>query len=361
MELEKNTCNLYKGGQVVFYAWVRFFATLCVVIGHSSYLNIQTGFGGVNYQLPSDISPVYFSHIFEILRKLSGWVYGFHMPLFFILSGAVLNIKPLKNYDLLVKSKINRLVIPFFVYGFLFMLPVKFLGNFYNKDSILSAIRAFSFGGESGHLWFLLSLFWCITIFTLIKKSLNKFNISSYAVLLIISLFIQFNYQKIPFDFLSLKSGLSYIFYFAVGFNFETIRERFESISKKSLLLLFILFTTLIYIDYRISLFDSFPVIFIRSLWIFILSLVFEKFFSNVYECNITKIVFRNLFNIYLFHDPLNYLFLRLFFSGRFEIYRSSLGVLFYYVGRTIGVVVISIILGESVRMILNRFKGRNC
>ena len=38
------------------------------------------------------------------------------MPLFFMLSGAVLALRPLGRFDAVVQSKIKRLIIPYFVY-----------------------------------------------------------------------------------------------------------------------------------------------------------------------------------------------------------------------------------------------------
>lgn len=99
--------------------------------------------GGVSYEIPIDINSIYYSTMFEWQRYLAGWVYGFHMPLFFMLSGAVLALKPLGAFDDFVKSKIERLLIPYFVWGWLFMLPIKRLGNFYNQDSLLSALKGF--------------------------------------------------------------------------------------------------------------------------------------------------------------------------------------------------------------------------
>lgn len=80
-------------GGVFLYDWIRLFATLCVVVGHSAYLNITTALGGVSYEVPQYASHFYYCAAFKILRVLAGWVYGFHMPLFFMLSGAVFHIK----------------------------------------------------------------------------------------------------------------------------------------------------------------------------------------------------------------------------------------------------------------------------
>ncbi|MBQ4399956.1 MAG: acyltransferase, partial [Alphaproteobacteria bacterium] len=292
----------------------------------------------------------YFSVWFGVLRKLSGWVYGFHMPLFFMLSGAVLNLKPLKEFDAFCLTKIKRLIIPFFVYGFLFMLPVKFLGRFYTATSILPAYRAFSGGGESGHLWFLPALFWCMIAFVSLRKILLHFNINSVGILLLIAGLIQLTYKNLPFDFFSLKSGLSYIFYFAAGYSFELVREKVESVPKNILVLLFFFYTLILYIDYQYSVFGKFANIFVRSFWIVLLSRVCGIFFDGVYNSNLFQILNRNLFNIYLFHDPLDYIFLRLFFSNRLCLLKYSGGVCLYYFSRVFGVIIVSVLLGEFVR-----------
>lgn len=133
------------------YDLLRVFAILFVVIGHSAYLHIGGGIGaaggGVDYKLPHDLAPVYNSWIFHIARYISGWVYGFHMPLFFILSGAVFGISANYSFDLLCKKKTKRLVIPYYLYCLAFMLPVKWLANFYNNSTINVAYVSSLLGG----------------------------------------------------------------------------------------------------------------------------------------------------------------------------------------------------------------------
>lgn len=83
----------------------------------------------------------YNSQLLVLLRYLSGWVYGFHMPLFFMLSGAVLALKPIGAFDQVVRSKIKRLLVPYFVYSWCFMLPIKYWGNFYDTESLKIAMK----------------------------------------------------------------------------------------------------------------------------------------------------------------------------------------------------------------------------
>ena len=170
----------------IVYDWLRVIATLMVLIGHSSYLNIHTEIGGISYILHENINPVYYSWPFMLFRKLSGAVYGFHMPLFFMLSGAVLALNDDKDFDSFVSAKIKRLIIPYFVCGLGFMLPVKYLGNFYTSDNFMAAVKSFLVGGESGHLWFLPALFWCTVSFSIARRLLLSKGVKSvYALTLL--------------------------------------------------------------------------------------------------------------------------------------------------------------------------------
>lgn len=190
-------------GRVTVYDWVRIIATILVVIGHSAYLSIHTTFGGIEYLLPANLHNAYNSPPLSMCRYLSRWVYGFHMPLFFMLSGAVFALKPMQSLDRIFKAKFRRLLVPYFVWGWLFMLPIKRLGNFYTNDTLRKALQGFLSGQDSGHLWFLTALFWCIILFCVIAKTLRKLlKIQSiYALLLVVGV-IQLSISYLPFDVL---------------------------------------------------------------------------------------------------------------------------------------------------------------
>lgn len=130
------------------YDLLRIFAILFVVIGHSTYIAIAGEHGAINYQLPQNLSPEYNNWIFGVTRFLVGWVYGFHMPLFFILSGAVFGISSNYSFDTLFVKKVKRLVIPHFLYCLGFMIPVKWLANFYDNSTV-NVAYVNSLGGGS--------------------------------------------------------------------------------------------------------------------------------------------------------------------------------------------------------------------
>ncbi len=160
------------------------------------------------YKLPENVNSAYYTKLLVFSRILSSWVYTFHMPLFFILSGAVFSIGSQdKRYDSVVVSKLRRLLIPYFVYGIFFMIPVKFLGDFYKSNNVLLALRSFIYGGDSGHLWFLPALFWCICFYSLLEKLLLRLGCESKAVMLAIAGLITMCSNKFILIFFYLKNG----------------------------------------------------------------------------------------------------------------------------------------------------------
>lgn len=69
------------------YDVIRVFLTLCVVFGHSQYLQ-WGGDNGFISCVSEAIHPINNGLFVRELAFLQSWVYRFHMPLFFVLSGA---------------------------------------------------------------------------------------------------------------------------------------------------------------------------------------------------------------------------------------------------------------------------------
>lgn len=86
----------------------------------------------------------------------------YQMPLFFALSGYLLSGSCRRRYASFVCAKAQRLLIPFLVVGVFFMIPLKMCLGFsrYSSDSFVGAILKLLLGGESGHLWYLPTLFY---------------------------------------------------------------------------------------------------------------------------------------------------------------------------------------------------------
>ncbi len=343
-----------KLNRVTVYDWVRLLATIFIVLAHSVYLGSETTYGGVVYDAPENISPMFFSVGLEWIGYISSWVSLFVIQLFFMLSGAMLAIKPLAPMDRLIKGKSKRLLLPYFVYGWLFMLPIKWLSGFYDSQSIIDAMRGFLSGEDSGHLWFLPALFWGAIFVVSTIKILERLNINSIYLLLGITGVIYYIYDYLPFDFLGLKQGLSYAICIAAGYVFEKERQKIGRLNIHKTILLLILLVTLEVLDVEFHVLNMFFIITVGTFLSYIVSDLLDRAFVNVSNNMIWKFIIRNLFYVYLFHDPMNYLILKLTFENGWLT--SSFGCIAYIFLRTVGVFVVSLFLGELVGIIKKSF-----
>ena len=121
-------------------------AIILIVFGHT-----------INHSIHCNI-------VFKIL-------YSFHVALFFIISGYICNTK--KNYLIFVKNKICRLLIPYFVWSILFLIPYFLFGtnvakniNVISSFNIKELIMNILYGNgnlnalkQNSSLWFLPALF----------------------------------------------------------------------------------------------------------------------------------------------------------------------------------------------------------
>lgn len=149
----------------------------------------------------------------------SVWLYSFHMPLFFFLSGFVFRAKPLKEF---LVNKINRLYVPYFVFTVLswvfYLLVILFSGDMGllrdHLPKIASAYTGMARNGGNDSIWFLPCLMMVSGLFFLLKKLCGK-NIFIIPVILGFSLL---GYRlgemdwELPFKLDVAFSGLSFYF-----------------------------------------------------------------------------------------------------------------------------------------------------
>lgn len=146
-------------------------ATLLVIIGHCTYYNIQSPYGGINlleYSCGSSLTS-------KLINYLIGFIYTFHMPLFMAISGMCFFLslqKREQSFSYLVKSKWKRLLIPFLGVSIFYSIPLKWLSGYWDNsantlhDMLLGQL--FLLGNT--HLWYVFSLFWIFIIFYFIES-----------------------------------------------------------------------------------------------------------------------------------------------------------------------------------------------
>lgn len=199
--------SIGRKNEVVVYDYIRLFAIVAVVFGHSAFIHL-----GIVVDT-STASPAYFtSRFFHLWRFMTGYVYHFHMAVFFILSGAVYGIywknKPeMDNFFHFMVKKVQRLLIPFWLFGTLYMVPIKYLCGYYGKNTFWNAELWMLEGKNTGHLWFLLTLFCIFLLISLIRFFNEQFFRGYFLSFLILGLLI---YNAPP---LSVKIGNLVLFH----------------------------------------------------------------------------------------------------------------------------------------------------
>lgn len=332
------------------YDVLRVIATICVVIGHSCYLIM----GGVHYEVPKNSSWVYDSNLFQLIRFLSGWVYGFHMPLFFLLSGMVFHLKREGGFWELVKEKARRLLLPYYLCGYLFMLPVKRLSGYYSAEDFPQALMKFWHGGGDGHLWFLMALFWCFVVFWIIRRAVGS---KRWPLVLGLALLVQILAGKGSGDLFLFRRGMGYLFWFALGYYFDGFRKRLpEYRMLQAGVIEFLILLEVVILDIRYSFLSGPAVILVSSYMMYVLSILIAKRFPGISRRKWFQLLAHYSMYIYLFHDPLEYVVLKIAFGHNWLLYRT--GCLLYMGMRTAGVIGLSILLGMAVERMKKGWKG---
>lgn len=318
---------------------LRVIGTLLVIFGHSLYANI----GLEDYS--SLYSGVLSTGTFTLLSDVIKFIYTFHMPLFFFLSGVVYyySRKPTPSLDNLVKSKFNRLIIPAFKYGILFMIPIKYLTDFYGNASVYNIITSFVIKQENvGHLWFLISLFWVFALFYIIHDLICRDNIIlTLAAVLIVTLNQSYFYFEIYAQ--SVITGYHGLLYFTLGYAFIKLINSKDL----NLLLTSVLVISLSILDEGESKNMLMTLATILTFYYFCAALNKHKLSNS----KIYKSILKNSFMLYILHDPLNYLILSIakktFIIEQLSITEFVILVL----TRTIGVIMASLMIIKFINL----------
>lgn len=169
----------------------------------------------------------------EHCGMLYKFIYSFNVVLFFIISGYLFKIKQ-EQFYVFLKNKFLRIMIPYFVWEFLFIIPYFLFST--NVDSSLGNNGSFSIkqivlniiignGNNSAlkqntSLWFLPALFTMEVIFYFIIKKLQKLNNKKFDIITLFVLFfigIGSSYLKIDLIW-GLKTVLNIGVFFYIGY-----------------------------------------------------------------------------------------------------------------------------------------------
>lgn len=290
-------------------------------------------------------------------------LYSFHVILFFMISGYVYTNSSEENISF-IKKKFSSLMIPYFIFGILFLIPYFIFGTEVSKNinatsniNLLSSIKEIIYGvGYQGNLkqnislWFLPALFTSEVIYKLIDsiKIFKKQN--SYLKILILLIVSYFSTKlNIVFPW-GINSALTLLVFFQLG---NTLKEKNilckikQNISLKILLLVVTIISLVIYqwnitiscVDYKYGNYGIFLIVSI-ALSVLILFLSYKKANSKVLE-----LIGKNTLSILIFHKLFILLFqTKIGFTS--EILKNANGILCLIIGLIISFISIFISIG---------------
>ena len=152
------------------------------------------------------------------------FIYTFHMPLFFLITGILLaNSKSVerKPFGLFIKEKAFKLLTPYIVLSLLFIFPKGYIehGNFQflNVEYLIKVIFS-PRHNVWGHFWFLPVLFVCYVIFGTFKKYILKNVKSAFALTAVTVLtFVMILLSKYTTDWFAIADIFKFAFYIPFG------------------------------------------------------------------------------------------------------------------------------------------------
>jgi fucose 4-O-acetylase-like acetyltransferase len=186
-------------------SFLQTFGILLVVLGHAFY------------RIPPD---------HPVIR----WIYGFHMPLFFFISGYLLrytqtDVSTLRSSFLTRKAR--RLLLPYLIISSLVFVPKALMSTYAVRPIRLSWHDYFDqllypYHNVLGAYWFLPTLMLIFVVFFIAVKVQAKLGLRlrrwwATAILLAIHVSIPFHHDSL----LNLIGVAYYLFYFVLGFEFR--------------------------------------------------------------------------------------------------------------------------------------------
>lgn len=319
---------------------------LLVIMGHCTYYTINTKFGGIDYPPQNEVSLFY-----KLLTFVTTVIYTFHMPLFMAVSGACFSwsIGRYPNVKLLIRNKVHRLLVPFVLVTTFVSVPLKYISGYYdNSEFVLCDI----FYGQyllmgNSHLWFIVSLFYIFIIFYYVEKLNIRHKWVYWGVMFTLPLLriILWNFFEIPGGLLGFSGMLEYLLFFSIGFSSFKYLDSLPPSTMGYQIISWIAFLGVIMLTIQLSkCIESqvltqillYPLYFLKAIWGCINMVCIAKSICKckwLLQTKIYQYFKKYTYELYLYSDPFNYLFIALLSSlfgqyiymGIFPIYAYSI------------------------------------
>ena len=276
------------------------FGILCVFLGHA--LRIYHDGGWYFHKTQTILA-------FDIIDK---FIYSFHMPLFMFLSGFLfyLNKDKIQNAWEYVLKRVKRLLLPFYLAGFLYVLPMICFINPLDK-SVGFYYTSFLTLDYTWHLWFLIDLFILTLFFVLYYFKFNKIN--KYVVLAVL---IGINLLATIGPSSCLARIPKFAIFFYLGCLFVENKDFIEKTLARYIWVILSIFAVveiLLYFAYKNALIDLSGAV-LAILFFYLLALKLSQKTNG--QNKVVSFLSVNLLSLYIIHEPIMALILKYFKWG---------------------------------------------
>ena len=309
------------------------FACFLVVIGH----------------LIQSLQKASIDNYTSITTYINWFIYLFHMPIFFALSGYIYSFKrdefTWKNYRKFEIKKIINLGIPYFTFYILFVLINEIFRKYVNSVRGMDAIKNI-LNKPMPPYWFLYSLLSIFIVIPLIEKILHN----NKKLLIIVFVLLKLISYKFNLGIYFIDTIMNNGIFFCMGYLINEKKQKTKiNITN---LIIYIIVPSIYYIilqNYSINSFVNDIILFALAIWG---TYTFVEIFKNI-----TKVRFINTFKKYTFQIYL----LHTIFSAGIRIILFKVGISNYFIHFILGTicgiyfpVIIGILCDKSV--VLNYF-----
>lgn len=205
---------------------IRVFATILVIIGHCTFYTISTAIPSMGCDYSTTI--IDNSVTWQIANQIVQFIYIFHMPLFFALSGMVYAIciqqGKYTNYRRTINNKFRNLVLPYFAITTIYNIPIYWWAGYFDND--FGNVILYFIGFGENHLWFLIALFYCFLFTHYIHIYHSKYEIEIFITGGILLWLIS---KKMPYQLqcLYIDRLLRYYIWFISGYLIYYVKEHY--------------------------------------------------------------------------------------------------------------------------------------
>lgn len=177
-----------------------------------------------------------FAHL-DLACIESKWIYTFHMPLFFFLSGYVFSMKC--DFKTFLAKKVRSILIPYFCLGLVIVLYLcinDYLQGFYNSETVFNYLRELVIQKRSWTLWFISCLFFLNLLFYALTKVCKNMKILAVVVFVIVCCGLRYYRMGGEPLYWNIDVCMTSIAFFFVGFlikiNYNRIAKVINSFPK---------------------------------------------------------------------------------------------------------------------------------